>query len=152
MKSQHEEALRAFLEYTLMQRVLIQQVVAAINPKYISALRNHVTGQLLPNVCLIFLYFFRIYSKIRSEFLQKKKTIVKTKTYNINEPIDSIFNKIECSAKLGELSGKPFTESQLIDFDFIIINKCRAFRSNICDWMRRPIYKKKLHQLQIPFH
>ena len=68
------------------------------------------------------------------------------------DPINQIFNKIEDLTKVGELSDKPFTENQLIDFVFIIINKYRAFRSDIREWICCPENKKKLRQLQPSLH
>ena len=134
-----------------MQRALTQQLVAAIDPKYISALRNRVTGQLPQDVRNIFLYLFRVYGKIKTEFLLEKKYELETRSYYISDPIDTIFNEIEDLAELGELSAKPFSESQLIDFGFIIINKCRAFRSDIRAWMRRPDHEKTYTNFKLHF-
>ena len=48
MKSQHDEALSMFTEYTLMQHALTQQVVSVKKAKRPSSLHlhNHVTSQL----------------------------------------------------------------------------------------------------------
>ena len=43
-KTQYNEATRVFREYSLMKRALIQQVVTLINKKYLSSMRNRVTG------------------------------------------------------------------------------------------------------------
>ena len=142
MKTQHEEAIRVYTEYILMQRALIQQVVLAIEAKYLSALRNRITGQLPPDIRETYLYLFHIYGKIKPEFLLQIKNEVEKKRYDMADPINQIFNEIEDLAELGELSNKPFTESQLIDFGFIIINKCRAFRNDVREWIRRPEKEK----------
>ena len=67
------------------------------------------------------------------------------------DPIDQIFNEIEDLAELGELSNKPFTESQLIDFGFIIINKCRAFRNDVREWIRRAENEKNYANFKLHF-
>ena len=44
LKTQHNESLKDFSEYQLVQRVAIQQVLEAIQAKFVTRLRNRVTG------------------------------------------------------------------------------------------------------------
>ena len=46
VKSLHDKATRVFRDYALMQRALIQQLVMAIDNKYLSSMQNRITGQL----------------------------------------------------------------------------------------------------------
>ena len=59
-----------------MQQALIAQVILVLDSKYLSALRNRVTGQLPSDIRAVFLYLFRVYGKIKPEFLPKKKNEV----------------------------------------------------------------------------
>ena len=120
-----------------MQRALIQQIVSAVDTKYLSALRNRVTGQLPNDIRAILLYLFRVYGKIKPEYLQERKAEVENLTFTLSDPIDTIFNQIEDLAELGELSARPFSDTQLTDFTFIIANKNRAFREDIRTWIRK---------------
>lgn len=151
LKSQHDESKRVYEEYILMQWALIAQVISVLEAKYLSALRNRVTGQLPSDIRAIFLYLFKVYGKIKPEFLLLKKNEVETKRYDISDPIDTIFNEIEDLAELGELSNKPFSETQLVDFGFIIFNKCRAFRSDIREWIRRPLHEHTYTNFKLHF-
>ena len=56
---------------------------------------------------------------------------IKIFTFNLSDPVDTIPNKVEDLAELVELANCLFTEQQLTDFAFIIVNKKRAFRDNI---------------------
>ena len=78
-----------------MQCALIQQLVAAIELKYISTLRNRIAIQLPPDIRNVFLYIFRVHGKIKPKILLEKKRELETKMYDISDPIDTIFNKIE---------------------------------------------------------
>ena len=151
LKSQHDESKRVYEEYILMQRALIAQVISVLDAKYLSALRNRVTGQLPSDIRAIFLYLFKVYGKIRPEFLLQKKNEVESKRYDLSDPLDTIFNEIEDLAELGELSNKPFSETQLVDFGFIILNKCRAFRSDIREWIRRPAHEHTYANFKLHF-
>ena len=108
-KSEHDEDLRVFREYTLMQRALIQQVLQAIDGKYLSALRNRVTGQIPNDTRSIMSYLFRVYGQITPAQLQDKEDTVKNFNYSMDEPIDSLFNEVEDLQELGELSGTPYS-------------------------------------------
>ena len=68
-----------------------------------------ITGKLPPDIREIYLYLFRIYGKVKPEFLLQRKNEVEKKRYNMADPIDQIFNEIEDLAELGEFSNKPFT-------------------------------------------
>ena len=73
-----------------------------------------------------------MYVKIKPEYLQERKAEVENLNFALSDPIDTIFNRIEDLAELGELSSRPFSDTQLTDFAFIIVNKNRAFREDIC--------------------
>ena len=62
--------------------------------------------------------------------------------FDLDEPIDTIFNAIEDLAEIGELAGKPFTDPQLVDYCFVIAHRNRAFCTDIRDWMRKPEHKQ----------
>lgn len=71
-KSQREKVLFVFLEYTLMQRILIQQSVNMMDEKYLSSMRNIITRQ-LPNIMQdILLHLFRIYGKVKPKYVRAK--------------------------------------------------------------------------------
>ena len=69
------------------------------------------------------LYLFTVCGRIKLEYFLKRNTEVETFMFNLSDPIDMIWNKIEDLAKLAELTLRPFSEQQLTNFSFIIINK-----------------------------
>lgn len=58
------------------------------------------------------LHFFNIYGKIKPEYLLERKHEVETFTFNLSEPVDTIWNKVEGLAELAELANRPFTEQK----------------------------------------
>ena len=63
-KSQHEEALKNFSEYQLVQRAIIQQVLQAIESKFVTRLRNRVSGQVPNDIIQLMMSLFQIYGRI----------------------------------------------------------------------------------------
>ena len=153
IKSTHENDLTIFQEYNLMQRALISQVCEAVDPQYTAALRNRITGQISANCREILLYLFRIYGKVTPSQLVSEEDAVKKLTYDTSIPIDGIFNSIEDLQELAELSGVPYTPSQIVNLGFIIMNSHRMLRSDVRKWIRKPAVEKtwaafKLHFTQ----
>ena len=69
------------------------------------------------------LHLFTVYWKIKPEYLLECNTEVETFILNLSDPIDTICNKIEDLAEFAKLALRPFSEQQLTNFAFIIINK-----------------------------
>ena len=60
----YNEQLITFHSYQLVQRALVQHVLEAMDAKYLSALRNRITGQVPSDIRSLILPLFRIYGKI----------------------------------------------------------------------------------------
>ena len=90
-----------------MQRALIQQVVLAIEAKYLSALRNRITGQLPPDIREIYLYLFRIYGKIKPEFLLQRKNEVEKNGTIWQIPLTRFSTKLKTCSNLENSQTNP---------------------------------------------
>ena len=126
-KTLHDENVRTFQSYLLIQRALVQQVLEAIEPKYLSSLRNRITGQVPSEIRDLILHLFRVYGKITPQHLKSKYDAVEALNYSIDEPIDVIFSAVEDLLEIGELAGRPYSPQQIVDLGFLIISKQRIF-------------------------
>ena len=68
----HDEALENFHSYQLVQLALVQQVLEAIETKYMSTLRNRITGQVPSDIRNLILNLFRIDVKITPQQLRTR--------------------------------------------------------------------------------
>ena len=108
-KTQHDKASRIFLEYNLIMRALIYQVLEAIGPKYLTRLRNRVTGQVPANIQLLFSSLFAIYGKLSANQLKEKYDEVASMCYGITEPINMSFNAVDNLSEIADLAGRPYS-------------------------------------------
>lgn len=76
-QDQHQEELRLFREVTSVERVLIQQIVASIDKKYLRALRNATTNKIAKTIPEIFTHLFDTYGDITTEDLSTFRTRLK---------------------------------------------------------------------------
>ena len=126
-KTLHEEAIETYHAYELVQRALVQQVLEAIDTKYLSNLRNRVTGQVPSQIRLLMLHLFRIYGKFSQQQLRAKYDAVESMEHIMEEPIDLIFDAVEDLREIGELAARPYSPAQIVDLGYIILAKNRLF-------------------------
>ena len=141
-KTLYETALREHQTYILMQRALISLIQKCIDPKYTNAVRNRTTGQLPGDIRLIMTHLFTTYGKITEHELQEKYDETLKLTYDVNEPIDIIFNAVEDLCEVAELAESAYTPKQQVHIGYIIISKQRIFRSDVRKWMGKPAVDK----------
>ena len=84
-RDEHAEALRVFQEYPGVERALIQQIVAAVEPKYLKALRNPVTNKITQSIPIIFDYLFETYGDVTPQELRHLTTQVESLNFPPNE-------------------------------------------------------------------
>ena len=137
LKVQHEENLKNFSEYQLVQRALIQQVLEAIDGKYLTRMRNRVTGQVPTDIRLLIMSLFTIYGKISAHKLKEKYDAVATMPYDIVEPIDTIFDAVDDLREIAELANRPYTATQMVDLGYIVVSQLPLFRSDVRRWLRK---------------
>jgi len=137
-KQTYEDAVKIHRECIALERALIQQTVEAIDKEYLQATRNRQTGQYATHIRDLLQYLFSTYGNITPTDLDLKADQVKKLTYDITNPIDSIFNEIEELSEYAEAAETPYSPNQLIDIGYIIISKNMAFQQDVRAWLRRP--------------
>ena len=73
LKEAHHERLRVFREVQGVDRALKQQITAAVESKYLAAIRNRVTNTLTGNVYQILDHLSTAYGKVTVTILEDKE-------------------------------------------------------------------------------
>ena len=115
-KTLHDESICTFQSYLLVKRVLVQQVLETIDGKYLSSLRNQITGQVPSNIRDLILHLFRVYGKITPQKLKSKYDTVESLNYSIDEPINVIFSAVKYLLEIGELVGRLYSPPKNLTF------------------------------------
>ena len=82
---------KLYLEGVLLTQTIIQQIIEALDTKYLAALCNPANGQITPLVPTILNFLYVNYGHITPQQLDDKKTTLKSLTSNPAQPIDLIF-------------------------------------------------------------
>jgi len=120
------EQLRVFIEVNAVDQALIQQIVQAIEPEFLTAIRNRTSNSINKPVYEVLEFLLTSYGEVTPEILQDKED-------NLNKPIDIIFNALDDLADFAELSEMPYTERQIVTKAFVIINRTHRFQQPLLD-------------------
>jgi hypothetical protein len=129
------------LEFDLCQateKALIAQIVAAIDPIYLRALLNRVTGQYSNDIRSVLQHLFSTHGKITPQQVKAKESAVLNMHYDISQPVDTVFNAIDDLADLSEQALSPMTAQQMIDLAYVIFARQTVLQQDLRSWKRRP--------------
>lgn len=136
-KADWEEQVRLWREVDGVERALVQQLVAAVEPKYLKALRNQLTTKIIQDVKRILSYLFDNYGKIPPAVLKDMKRKVEDYELDPNDPVDLLFVEIDELADIYVLQKNPMTETQLIEIAYVVIERAKAFKKDLREWNRK---------------
>ena len=71
------------------------------------------------------------YGSINPQQIDNKKTIVKSTTYNLAQPINLIFNSINDPVEYALAADSELTQSQTINLALVVLHKQRIFKYDI---------------------
>ena len=141
-REEHREDTRLFREVVGVERVLIQQIVAAIEPKYLRALRQPGTHRLQKTIPEILEHLFETYGDVTPQDLRDLTVRVETLSYPPSEPVDTIFAEIDDLASIADIASCPITASQKINMAYLYFQKSQVYKSALTRWDEKPSYDK----------
>ena len=141
-KEIYYENLRLFKETNAVERVLVQQIVSAVDAKYLKALQNSRTNKITGDIPAIMEHLLTNYGDVTKEELRSVCNTVEQLTFHPNEPIDVIFTEVDMLSDLSEIAKSPLSEAQKIDLAYVVIQKTQKFKSDLKSWNQ----KTTLHQ------
>ena len=101
-----------------MERALINQIVAAVNQKYLQELRgdvtNTITNTITTTIPEIITHFITCYGDFDPISLMEQEDKVRNFIWNINDPPVNMFNMIEYLVKLTKAAQMPKTQAQIV--------------------------------------
>lgn len=136
-KSDYDESMRLWREVEAVERALVQQIVAAVEPKYLKALRNQITTKIMRDVKGILSYLFDNYGKVPPAVLKDMKRKVEDYDLDPNDPVDLLFVEIDELADVYTLQKNPMTDTQLVEIAYVVIEKAKSFKKDLRDWNRK---------------
>ena len=138
LRNDHKEAIRLFRETVDVEKALIKQLVAAIEPKYLKSLRDATSNAITIPLHDVLTHLFTRYGGVNADALMDIEYKVKTMEYSITDPLVVVFNEIEELARLGTAAHIPYSNMQLLQIGLRIIKNTNDFEDGINKWYNRP--------------
>ena len=137
-REQHAERTRLFREILAVERTIIQQIVAALDAKYLKALRDSVTNKITRTIPEILEHLFNAYGHVTPSELYELKHKVENMQFSPTEPVDTLITEIDDLADIADLAGSSLTDRQRVDIGYIVLQRSKPFKNSLRDWNARP--------------
>ena len=134
IRNEHAEATRVFREVIGVKRALRQQIVTAVERKFLCALRTPGANKLTHTIPAIFEHLFSTYGYVTPQDLRELMTRVESISFPPQEPLDTIFSEINDLATIAEYANAPITAFQKINMAYFYFQKCGIFKSALTRW------------------
>ena len=120
-----------FQEVIGVKQTLIQQIVAAVEAKYLKALQDPVTNKITRTIPEILTHLMNAYGHVTPTKLYKLKQKFKTMQFLPQEPVDTLITEIDDLVDIADLAASPITDRQRVDMGYIILQRCKPFKTSI---------------------
>ena len=93
-----------------------------IGPNHLGWICNRITGQVSSENCALVLCLFCIYIKVIVQSLRKKIGETAAMECSLNKLIDVTLNTIDDLVEIAELTGRPYSPTQVVDLAYMIVS------------------------------
>ena len=95
LRDAHQEAIRVFREVTGVEQALLQQLVEAVEPQYLLALRNRQSNSITVPLHAVLDHLKTTFGRVTPQMLDDRASEVARMNYTPHLPIDLVFNAID---------------------------------------------------------
>ena len=151
MKTKHKELIWTFKEVLSVEAYTRQKIITAVDTKYINALSYHNTTSTKKTIYVILKHLFDTHGKIITQMLTQQDDLVKKMTFDVDTPIDTVFNDVEELGDIATTYINSYTDHHYINLAYNIINKTGKYKIGLQEWNRKDTSDKKWAELKPHF-
>ena len=129
-----------------MERILIQQIINAVEPKYLKPLQDGVTNKLNRSIPAILQYLFDTYGDVSPQEFINLRHQLETMTYDPQDQDNVIFTEIDDLAEIAEAIGDPLLDVQQTKLGYVILKNTKRFSSGLKKWDEKAL-EENLRQI-----
>ena len=133
------ERVGVFKEVLAVEHILIQQIVAALDSKYVKTLGDPITNKITRSISEIFAHLFDAYGHVTPTELFELKNKVENIQFSPQEPVNTLMTEIDNLADITDLATSAITDRQRLDMGYIILQRCKQYKTGLKEWNERPL-------------
>ena len=149
--AQYSDTVRLFNECGNVAQALRKQIVAAIDPAYLAAIKNRQTNTITLRLHEIINFLFRNFGRVTPANLSDAEQQLLAWTFDPSLPIVLLYNKVDDLMDLANAAGSPYSAQQIINLAYILLNKTGKFTTGIREWNRIPQAQRTWDAFQLHF-
>jgi hypothetical protein len=151
IREKHKRDMGIYRECREVERALLRHITTAVESKYIDSLKNDDTDLIEEDIPSVLSYLFSNYGKVPTRVVKEKEQEVLTTSFVPSDPMITIYRPIEQLRTLADITGIPYTETQVVDFGVQLIKSTRDFETALGEWNRKPQNDKYWENFKIIF-
>ena len=136
-KEDHQLQLDECQFVDALERTIFAQLQAAFKPKILQPKIDRNTGLIKVTIPQLFQYLFKTYGNITAQGLVNEKQALLNHTYAHSDPLDLVFELIECYCDKAATFGCPETEEQKMHMATIILMNANIFADGLQEWNKK---------------
>jgi hypothetical protein len=131
--SQHKEDMREWREYNNVHNALKKQLLDAVDPIYLRALRNRHVGYANHTIRAILQHLIDAYGLITPIDLKKNNDML-NEPWDPNTPFEHLIDQIEEAVEYADDGNQPFTVNQILNAAYTIVFNTGIFFEECKQW------------------
>jgi hypothetical protein len=147
---QHAEDLCKWHEYVNVNQALKKQLIHAVEPIYLRALKNRNVGYNNRSLHTMLQFFFDNYGNITPMDLKANNDLINT-AWDPNTPFELLIDQIETCSDVAEAGSQPFTAAQILNTAYTLVYNTGFFFNDCKTWNRKPAANKTWDAFKVHF-
>jgi hypothetical protein len=136
LERQHDEALRVWRQFTLVQDAIKAQIIQAIEPMYLETLNNRYTGFAGITIRAMITHLYNHYGAITAHDLETNNQQFRT-AYDPAQPIELLYKQIEDAMLYADAGHQAYTAIQIVNNAYNLVSKTGLFKRTCREWRNR---------------
>ena len=150
IRANFDEDKRVYREYHNTDKALKSQLITAVDEMYIKALSHRITGFAQITTRQIIVHLYDNYGKLSPQDLKQNNDNMMT-PYDVNTPIETLFEQIEEAVDIASEAGAPYNQNQILNTAYTLIYDTNSFPQTCREWRRLPEANKTWPEFKTMF-
>ena len=138
MRDTHKEEIRVYRKSDNVDKTLKKQMTKTIPDLYLKRFKNRLTNTITQPIPDILQHLFTTYGRVRSEHVIEEESKLRTKVFDITQPMEVMYNEVEDLQELATAGSVPFSDPQLVNLGIQLLKNMNDFETGLTAWYARP--------------
>ena len=118
---------------------------------YLQSYRNQYSNKIDYPLTTILTDLFTTYGAISDEELLDKESALRSRIFEIQEPLDTLYQEVDDLQELATASDSPYTVKQLVGLGLQLIKNMNDYEKARGEWLARPNPEKTWDNFKLHF-